>query len=335
MLLGLLKHKLDSIQLQKLITSLVNTGQSSPVKRLLPEPRSKGIVKSFDETSIYWELHGPETHKTPYPPLVFCYGLVCSMNQWRLQVQHFSQKHPCLLVDYRGHHISHMPQDPDSINISALAKDVSAAIKEQNFEERVHLFGHSMGCNVALELAFAEPDMINTLNLCCGSAQNPLQKLLNLGPINLGLQAILNKYQDQAEIYEKVWGVMIKQRFVVEKLATLFGFNPKTSSKKDIQTYAHAVSQINPRVFFRLLNDLSRSTTQAILPKIKTPTLVIAGQKDIITPISSQKDLARQLPNSLYHEIPLGSHNAQLDFPDYVSTLAENFWQKHGSSAKI
>ena len=101
--------------------------------RLLPEPRVSGYTPSFDGTQIYWEMHGPAPETTDKRPMVFCYGLVCAMPHWRHQIARYSPEHPCLLIDYRGHHRSAHPMNPELMNLGAVARDVSAAMEAQHF----------------------------------------------------------------------------------------------------------------------------------------------------------------------------------------------------------
>jgi pimeloyl-ACP methyl ester carboxylesterase len=296
------------------------------VPRLIPEPTDSGYAESFDGTRIYWELHGPREGARP---MVFCYGLVCSMNQWRAQLARYSLHHPCLLVDYRGHHKSGSPQDARLMNISAIARDVAAALRAQNFSQAAHVWGHSMGVNVAIELAALEPRTCQSLVLCCGTEENPFRSMFGTDALDKIAETLLKIYPDNPELFHAVGRVVLGHAKLTRMVAQIAGFNDQAStSAADMDAYAQAVAAINPRTFFPLLIELSKGLTQAIVPKIKTPALVIAGAKDYVTPPASQKRLSEHLPRSRYVEIPLGSHNVQLDFGEYVCLKAEEFWKE-------
>ena len=68
--------------------------------------------------------------------------------------------------------------------------------------------------------------------------------------------------------------------------------------------------------------------TKGIVPRVRTPALVIAGSKDLITPPVNQKNLSQLLPDAEFAEIPTGSHNVQLDFGEYVGLKVEEFWKR-------
>ncbi len=304
------------------------TREKTEPRRLLPPPRQSGYVKSFDGTEIYWEMHGPEPKSVSDRPMVFCYGLACSMNQWRLQIERYSGCHPCLLVDYRGHHKSSSPENSTSMNLSALAKDVAAAIQFQKFSKAPHIWGHSLGVSTALELALAHPEMCHSLVLCCGSVDNPFEHMFNGRWINLIFKPVKDNYTKRPEVFNRIWDLLLSRPEITRKVVRYAGFNPFTTSLVDIETYVEAVKAIDARVFFPLAIELSKGLPPGLLKKIKIPAFVVAGTHDLITPLSTQKEMARILPKATLIEIPAGSHNVQLDFGEYVGMKIEEAWRQ-------
>ncbi len=303
-------------------------GARPELPRLIPPARRSGFSKSFDGSSIFWELHGPDPAEVQdQRPMVFCYGLVCSMNQWRAQLERYSQNRPCLLVDYRGHHQSDFPQDPRLMNISALARDVLAAARDQGFRRAPHFWGHSMGVNVALEAALAEPESVASLILLCGTAENPFRGMLHTDWLAKTVTPLLRLYPLQPHRFEQAWRLLMLQPAITQVVAQSVGFNASAqSTAQDTEAYSKAVANIDPKTFFPLLLEMSHGLTQNILPRIQTPALIVAGARDHVTPSDQQQRLAAGLRQGEYVEIPLGSHNVQLDFGEYVGLKAEEFW---------
>ncbi len=319
----------DWRQLQELLALQLKKRENLPVPRLIPNARKTGFAKSFDDTPIFWEMHGPDPADCPdKTPLVFCYGLVCSMNQWRKQLEYFSPHHPCLLIDYRGHHKSPVPSNKQFISISALAKDVAAAIKEQQFNKPVHILGHSLGCNVALELALAEPAMCSSLTLICGTLNNPFQEMFGTNVLEKVMRQFLNLHPEDNVLVSEVWRWIIGQTEVTKAIVKIAGFNDTASTLDDMDTYVKAVAAVDPKVFFPLLSELTGGMSHDVAKRIKTPSLVIAGARDHVTPRNAQKEMAAALFDADYAEIPAGSHNVQLDFGEYICLKVEEFWRK-------
>lgn len=299
------------------------------VPRLIPEAAESGMVESYDGTPIFWERHGPDPAQTSQRPMVFCYGLVCSMNQWRIQLERYRQQHPCLLVDYRGHHKSGSPDSLQRMNVASLAKDVSAAISAARLNGPVQLWGHSMGCNVALELALAEPQRVRSMVLLCGTANNPSEDMFHNKSLEDLLLRFFKGYPQTPETYRLLWQSVRHFPQITHRIAALIGFNSQAAHPKDAETYSLSVANIQPSTFFPLAIELSKGLTFAFLPKIQTPTLVISGALDRITPPLHQKRMAEALPLAEYIEIPAGSHNVQIDFGEYVAMKVEEYWQKN------
>jgi pimeloyl-ACP methyl ester carboxylesterase len=298
--------------------------------RLLADSLESGYATSFDGTPIFWERHGPALDDPQaLRPMIFCYGLVCSMNQWRQQVARYSSRgHPCVLLDYRAHHRSGNPSDPSLVNISVLAKDVSCVIHHLKIRQPVHVWGHSMGCNVALELALAEPELCRSLVLCCGTPDSPFNQMLGSQIPAMLSKKLFGFMKGYPEPVHRVWDMFRSKPALTHISAYLAGFNTDASTRDDIQAYAEAVCEVASETFFALLEDMSRGETRAILPRVRVPCLVVAGARDRVTPPSEQRALAELLPDSEYVEIPAGSHNVQLDFGEYVSLKVEEYWRK-------
>jgi pimeloyl-ACP methyl ester carboxylesterase len=252
------------------------------------------------------------------------------MNQWRAQIEFFQNKNPCLLLDYRGHHKSEYPQDARSMNLSALAKDAAAVVKAKIPEgKNVHVWGHSMGCSVALELALAEPELCRSLVLCCGSVENPFRRMFGMSVLEHVMQYLLGLFHNNKEIFYKAWNILMSKPDFARYVVMFAGFNRQAVESDDIDTYVKAVASIAPKAFFPLMIEMTKGHTHNILPKISTQSLVVAGASDYVTPPANQQALARDLLNAEYFQIPAGSHNVQLDFGEYVCLKAQEFWKKH------
>jgi pimeloyl-ACP methyl ester carboxylesterase len=293
--------------------------------KFLDEPLRGGYVKSFDGLQIHWELFGKEL-SADRTPIFFFYGLACSKYQWRTIAEIYSKDHPILFFDYRGHHRSeNVPSDSGSMNFGQLAKDAAAILNELNIKS-THIFAHSMGCNVALELAFAQPDLVKSLVLVAGSAQNPFSKMLGVNFLDKIMSPVLESFSGNKENFYLFWRWILRNRLLIRLIVSNSGFNMKAVERQDVDTYLDSVFSVSPRVFFELLRELARGTTESLLPRIKTPTLVVSGGNDQVTPPAIQKSLADGLPNSHFFSVPLGSHNVQLEFADYLARKIKEFW---------
>ena len=64
---------------------------------------------------------------------------------------------------------------------------------------------------------------------------------------------------------------------------------------------------------------LSRRNTTKSLKRIKIPTLVLAGEKDVLTPPKSMKKLAKNIKKSSFYIVPDAGHMTPLENPEFVN----------------
>jgi pimeloyl-ACP methyl ester carboxylesterase len=100
------------------------------------------------------------------PPLVFVHGFGCARSDWDDQVAHFSAGHTTVAVDLGGHGTT--PGTSAHGRIETHGADVAALMKELDLGPSI-IFGHSMGCRVALEAAAREPARAKAIVLVDGS----------------------------------------------------------------------------------------------------------------------------------------------------------------------
>lgn len=98
--------------------------------------------------SIFHQVRGQGA-----PALVFVHGLSCDHTDWEDQVSHFESRHCCISVDLPGHGRSPSHGKPLSIErfIEETFHPVAPLVADAG--GRAVMFGHSMGCRVALGVA--------------------------------------------------------------------------------------------------------------------------------------------------------------------------------------
>jgi len=69
-----------------------------------------------------------------------------------------------------------------------------------------------------------------------------------------------------------------------------------------------------------------------MLPTIRVPTLVIAGERDVFTPRHLSVQMAGRIPNAEMLEIPRGSHAALVEQPELINLRIEKFIRAHWPS---
>lgn len=277
-----------------------------------------GYINSFDGTPIYYEKRGSGK------PLIFVYGIACLMNHWHHQVEYFSQSRMVITFDLRGHHKSSDLKNSSTLNLNSLAQDI-VSLCEYLKITKVDFAGHSFGGPILIELYKIKPELFNSLCLVNAFAKNPIKNMFGLDVVEPFYKYIRSQYEKSPELWSTLWRHAVDNPVSMQLAALAGGFNISLTHFKDIEVYARGVARMELGVFFQLFEELMNFDGDEVLESIDTPTLIVSGEKDGVTPKSFQTDLHEKIKSSQFFNIPYGSHCCQLDFPDYFNLRYEKF----------
>ena len=280
--------------------------------------KNVGSFPSFDETPIYFEKRGEGE------PIIFCYGIGCLFNHWSPQIAFFSKTNETIMFDYRGHHKTPIPEDKETLTIESLAKDVIALCDYFGYK-KVHFVGHSFGVQVLLMVNKLRPDLFKSLIFVNGLYRNPFEAMVESDNLIDMINQVKRVYNQMPPLFSKLWEKGVTNPLLVPLSSLAGGFNLSRTALKDIEIYARGVSAIDLRVFITFFEEMVAFNEEAHLSKIKTPTLIICGSKDALTPLDEQHKMNELIPNSELYVVPYGSHCTQLDFPEMVNLKIQQF----------
>src|SRR5690242_8544380 len=104
-----------------------------------------------DGVALAYEVAG-----TGDPPLLLVHCWTCDHSFFAPQLAHFSGTHRVVNVDLRGHGASDKPRQ--DYTVAGFADDLAWLCERLGVQKPV-VIGHSMGGNIALELAARHPDL--------------------------------------------------------------------------------------------------------------------------------------------------------------------------------
>ncbi len=285
--------------------------------KMKPVVVKKAYFNSFDDTKIYYELHG-ETG----PTVVLIYGVACQMNHWIYQVTDLAQDHQVLLFDYRGHHKS---EASDILTMDSVAKDLGSLLDHLQIS-KAHIVGHSFGVPVGVRFANQFPDKTESLVFINGFVYNPLDELFKV-PVSKKLIEYLYTFQTFAPGFSQwLWKKAVNNIATQLGAGLLGGFNLELTSFKDIEIYTQALENLKVEVVLKYMEDLVNTDLREDLKTISAKTLVISGLRDGITPSHQQELMKNLIPDANIERIKDGSHCTQLDMPEIVNTLLRDFF---------
>lgn len=285
-------------------------------------PITHGYYRSFDGTRLFYSIEGKG------PPLVFCYGLVCSSLHWTYQIDHFQQRYKAVWYDYRGHHNSDAPKDLSSLTVQNIAADTVALLDELEIDKAVFL-GHSMGVNVVLDVYRQCPERVAGMVLANGTAKRPLETMFRVNAFQNGFRILRKLHDLSPALFRKVWKSQAESA-IARSMVAIGGFNPHLSAPEDIALYVKQVMEMDPRILLNLIENYNTYDATSWLHTIDVPALVIAGEQDNIIPMEQQELMQQLIPRSRFEVIRHGSHCPQMDLPELMNLRIEAFLREIG-----
>lgn len=231
-----------------------------------------------NDVDIYYEQHG-EGHDH----LILIGGLSSDHQVWKSTLRHFSKHFRVLIFDNRGAGRSTTPNYPYTTEM--MASDVLHLMDTVNIK-RAHILGHSMGGCIAQQIALLAPERINKMIVACSRAK----------PSVLANMALTMREKLQAAgipiemLAEYVMPLLFCETFL-QNTVQVKGFIQWTMQNPHPQS---------PIGFSNQLSAVKMHDVSNRLSEILAPTLVIAGDEDILMPKASAKIFADNIKNSKF-----------------------------------
>lgn len=246
-------------------------------------------------------------------PLLLIMGTSGSLGLWEPLVAPLAEQHRVIAYDNRG--LGQSDRGAERITMASLAADAAALLDALEIE-RTHVLGWSLGSAVAQELALAHPERVGGLILYAtwGRGDGYMRAMLTAlrhpwetGDIESALGALGLAFSPE---------LLDSPEFepLVEQLLPLF---PQTEAQ--IRTTCEQWEA-----------DEHHDTLDR-LGGIGAPTLVIAGEQDLLTPPAQCREVAERIPGARYELFtgPGSSHVLMMERAEEFIPLVLGFVQEH------
>jgi pimeloyl-ACP methyl ester carboxylesterase len=186
------------------------------------------------------------------------------------------------------------------------------------------LFGHSLGCQVALEAYRQHPENVRALVLLCGSFGN-VTSTFHGGPIlDLILPQLLDVAQRLPDVARAIWSRLPAKLSL--KIALKAGeIDPDHIHAEDVLPYLSHMTHVDFPLFLRMLRAAGEHTAGDLLSEIDVPVLVVAGERDTFTPAFLAQAMAEAIPKGELLMVPRGTHVTPIERPELVDARVLQF----------
>ncbi|GAB1715680.1 MAG: 3-oxoadipate enol-lactonase [Nitrobacter sp.] len=209
------------------------------------------------------------------PTLMLSHALGCTMQMWEPQIAPLSKLFRVVRYDRRGHGKSGVPPGPYSME--RFGRDVLAILDGLNIA-KTHWCGLSMGSMVGQWLGANAPERFERIVLA-----------------NTGCY-----YPDPANWHARIQAVRDGGLKAIAD-AVIGGWLTADFREREPHAAAKLKAMLNaspPEGYIACCEALSTLDQRALLPRIKSPTLVIAGRHDKSTPVAGAEYIRSQIPGA-------------------------------------
>jgi pimeloyl-ACP methyl ester carboxylesterase len=266
------------------------------------------------------------------PPLLILNGLVSTYHHWPFFVAHFRQRCQVIFWDYRGHGAgADAPRDRGSVSVEGFGDDAAAVIQAAAASPAI-VAGLSFGVQVALELYRRHPADVRALVLLCGTWGHPLDRISRAPVLRRGLVAGLRGVGRLGPLARL--GLRLARSGVPREITYLIGgAHRELCPRAALDGLFEHVSRLDPAVFGEECASYFEHTARDVLATIQVPTLLIAGDRDQLTPPALGEEMQRIIPTARLKVFPGHSHLVQLERPAEVHAAIDDFLDEFGLRA--
>ena len=266
------------------------------------------------DINIYYEIHGRGE------PLVLIYGYAGHSGLWFRQIPVLSKNYQVIAFDNRGMGRSDKPDIP--YTMAMMARDTSGLLDAIGIDT-AHIFGISMGGMIAQHFALDYPQRVTSLVLgCtyCGGVRSVPPK-----------PEALAAFADFGRIKE-----MTPEQFVRQLMPFLFSreFMDRNPDIVDLTVAKQCEYPIPLHGLVRQAEAIMGHDTYDLLPSMKLPTLVIAGDNDGLIPFENSRILASRISKSESVTVNGAGHLFFVENAQESNKAVLSFLERHKKSGR-
>lgn len=252
---------------------------------------------------IYYELHGEG------PLLILIGGLGTDHSFWNPHIKSFTKDYQVLIYDNRGSGQTTCPLVPYTID--TMADDLAALIDALGFDQG-DVIGSSMGAAIATSYAANYPEKIDKLIICSLFGRlNERARLFFDAAI-----AAYEEIQNPEKYYNLIAPWLYSPNFFdLPQNISAIAFD---SNYPYIQPFDGLKGQYSALKSYNYI---------AKLPQIQCETLILAGEKDALSPQEDALKMARTMSLASLFVFDSAGHLFNYEAPHTFSKLALEFLQ--------
>ena len=244
------------------------------------------------------------------PDVLLIAGLGDPAEAWQPQLEGLADRYRLTGFDNRGAGRTPLPASP--LSAAVMADDAAALLRALEIPN-AHVAGFSMGSAIAQELALRHPELVRSLVLVSTYARSDAL------------------WRSQLNFWRWLPEVAPSERAFFEGFFT-WVYTPRAHADGSVDQiveealafpHKQSLEAFQAQVDVCLAHD-----TADRLSQITAPTLVVAGELDVILPPRFGRFVADAIPNARFDIMPGEAHQPFQEVPDDFNARLDAFWRE-------
>lgn len=288
-------------------------------------PIRTGYATAEDGVRLHWTAIGSG------PPMLCNNGVGVGTFFWRYVERFFSTTHTVVLWDYRGHGRSQRGLDPTraDMTVERHARDLGHVIDHLRalglYQGPAVVVGHSMGCQVSLELRRQRPEEVAALVLALGTAGRALDTFFDWSGSPRLFKALHELIFSLGASANLLVRPLLLSPIAFPTATALRLVDPHYTRQRDLTPYMAHLATLDLRLFIENVCRLNDHDAWPALPSLGCPLLVIAAENDKFTPMWCSRKMVRDAPGAELLILADASHAALIEQPETINHRIARF----------
>lgn len=266
-----------------------------------------GRQMSINGINIYYELYGHENTKET---IICLHGFLSSSFSFRRLIPYLTKHYNVISIDWPPFGKSGKSKR-FHYSIKNLADTIIKLIEKLGIKHFT-IIGHSMGGQIALNIAHSRPELVEKLILLSSSAylKGSKQSLIFLSYFPFS-HLFVKRYLERSGLERNLQNVVYNQTLIDQEMANGY-LEPFLQAE-----IFHALT--------RMIRDWEGDLSIERLKEIETPSLLIWGEHDKVVPLHIGQQLTKDLKNSSLIILNETGHLVPEEKPEEVMSHIDEF----------
>jgi len=231
-------------------------------------------------------------------PIVFLHGVGSDKSVWSPQLDHFGKTRRAIAFDYPGYGDS--DPAPEGTTRDDYSDAILAAMDALDVRE-AHICGLSLGGVVAIAIYHLAADRCTSLILADTFAVHP----------------------EGRAIYDRSIAASGNLRAMAEARVDILLAQPSDPQVRN--EVVETMARIDPAAYRIGAEAVWLSDQRARARAVARPTLIVVGDKDLVTPVDLSNELVDLIPDARMQVIPNAGHLSNLERPEAFNAIIDSF----------